>query len=126
MEIAASLDELGRRVRGLAHELGHARLHAHLLRAGEWEANWEDEATLYARVFLVPRPLLMNYRQTRELLRASQAGQGDLWEWVLDLADIFQVSGKFMVHTLDAYGLVRFDPATRWIHPGEGLSAGAA
>ena len=99
----------------LAHELGHARLHAHLLRQGEWEASWEDEATLYARVFLIPRSMLMKCEETRELLGSRQANQAELWDCVLELADVFQVSGKFMVHTLDAYGLIQFDTATRWI-----------
>lgn len=99
----------------LAHELGHARLHATRLRAGEWEASWEDEATLYARVFLVPRAMLMRCAETQELLGSRLASQDDLWDSVLELADVFQVSGKFMVHTLDAYGLIRFDTATRWI-----------
>jgi len=99
----------------LAHELGHIRLHAHLLRAGEWEAHWEDEATFYARVFLIPRQLLMKRPETGGLLGARLASQDELWEYVLSLAEAFCVSGKFMVHTLDAYGLIHFDPATRWI-----------
>lgn len=99
----------------LAHELGHVRLHAHLHRNGEWEAGWEEEATLYARVFLIPRPLLMTRVETHRLLDSPRASQADLWDLVLELADFFVVSGKFMVHTLDAYGLIQFDPATRWI-----------
>lgn len=99
----------------LAHELGHIRLHARLLRAGEWEPHWEEEATFYARVFLIPRHLLMNRLETRSLLRGQLASQADLWGYVLNLAEAFCVSGKFMVHTLDAYGLIEFDPATRWI-----------
>lgn len=99
----------------LAHELGHIRLHARLLRAGEWEPHWEEEATFYARVFLIPRRLLMNRLETRSLLRGRVASQSDLWGYVLSLAEAFCVSGKFMVHTLDAYGLIEFDPVTRWI-----------
>ena len=99
----------------LAHELGHARLHAHLHRAGEWESHWEDEATFYARVFLVPRPMLMKRVEIQRLLGSRGALKSELWQHVLDLADLFLVSGKFMAHTLDAYGLIRFDPSTRWI-----------
>jgi hypothetical protein len=99
----------------LAHELGHARLHADLHRAGGWEPHWEDEATFYARVFLVPRPMLMRRMEIQRLLDSRGALSTELWQHVLDLADVFLVSGKFMAHTLDAYGLIRFDPATRWI-----------
>ena len=99
----------------LAHELGHARLHAHRHRAGEWEPHWEDEATFYARVFLVPRPMLMKRVEIQRLLGSRGALKSELWQHVLDLADQFLVSGKFMAHTLDAYGLIRFDPSTRWI-----------
>ena len=99
----------------LAHELGHVRLHAQLLRAGEWEAHWEEEATFYARVFLIPRRLLKRRLETGSLIKSRLACQEILWEHVLSLAEAFCVSGKFMVHTLDAYGLIRFDPATRWI-----------
>lgn len=99
----------------LAHELGHARLHAHLHRAGEWEPHWEDEATFYARVFLVPRPMLMKRVEIQRLLGSRGALKSELWQHVLDLADLFLVSGKFMAHTLDAYGLIRFDSTTRWI-----------
>lgn len=86
-----------------------------MLRAGEWESHWEDEATLYARVFLIPRRLLMRRLETTSLLRLRLASQEELWGHVLSLAEAFCVSGKFMAHTLDAYGLIRLDTATRWI-----------
>lgn len=96
-------------------ELGHVWLHG--ASAPEWgvEAGWKEEATLYARVFLIPRPLLMTRVETHRLLDSPRASQADLWDLVLELADFFVVSGKFMVHTLDAYGLIQFDPTTRWI-----------
>lgn len=99
----------------LAHELGHVRLHAAALRAGDWEPHWEQEATLYARVFLVPRPMLMNCLQVRGLLESQGAGQTRRWSYVLRLAEEFLVSGAFMAHTLKAYGLITFNARTRFI-----------
>lgn len=99
----------------LAHELGHARLHAAQLRAGDWQPHWEEEATYYARVFLVPRYLLYNRPEMERLLAAPRNDQEELWGHVLDLADTFCVSGKFMAHTLEAYGIIHFDTATRFI-----------
>lgn len=99
----------------LAHELGHIRLHARRLEAGDWDAGWEDEANFYARTFLIPRRLLMSRPQLAGLLQSRRATSEERWEYVLELAEFFRVSGKFMVHTLDAYGLIVFDPATRWI-----------
>lgn len=99
----------------LAHELGHIRLHARRLLTGDWDSQWEDEANFYARSFLIPRRLLMHRPELTTLLQSRRASSEELWEYVLELAEFFCVSGKFMVHTLDAYGLIDFDPATRWI-----------
>ncbi|MBN9420357.1 hypothetical protein ABS71_02815 [bacterium SCN 62-11] len=104
----------------LAHELGHARLHAPLLRSGEWHPHWEEEATFYARVFLIPHYILYNRPELDRLLDTRREQQPDRWGNVLELAETFHVSGKFMAHTLDAYGILHLDTDTRTItFPGE-------
>lgn len=104
----------------LAHELGHARLHAPLLRSGDWQSQWEEEATFYARVFLIPRSLLYGRPEMERLLATPRDQQSDRWGNILDLADIFRVSGKFMAHTLDAYRAIQLDIDTRTVtFPGE-------
>lgn len=99
----------------LAHELGHIRLHSEKMRAGMLEASWEDEANLYAQVFLVPREQLQQHPALDALLAGDEQHQRALWRLVLSLANHFKVSRSFMVHSLRLYGWIEFDRDQRWI-----------
>lgn len=99
----------------LAHELGHIRLHSHKMQAGMLEPAWEDEANLYAQVFLVPREQLQQHPALPVLLAADEQQQRPLWRLVTALANHFKVSRSFMIHSLRLYGWIEFDREQRWI-----------
>ena len=99
----------------LAHEFGHIRLHAEAMKRGVKEPDWESEANLYARVFLVPRYRLLKCLETQALLRAREFCQAVRWGYILRLAEEFRVTGSFMAETLQMYGLIHLDRERRFV-----------
>jgi hypothetical protein len=110
----------------LGHELGHIQMHQGELERqfvssyGRWEAvedgrtmQREQEAELYASVFMVPRELLRLQPMTRVILQACR-GEGklsslQLKDGIAELAKAFGVTRALMTRSLEARG---------WVEPG--------
>lgn len=107
----------------LAHELGHIRLHRdeleerHISLHGRWDSSQlfdsryyhrENEANLYAAVFLVPGEQLLRHPVGREIYLTWKEGRtiasSRLSSWVKKLADHFGISSVTMRRSLEARG----------------------
>lgn len=91
----------------LAHELGHVRLHAHL-NAKQIPKRWEQEAALYAQVFLVPWELIQGHDAWR-YFKGNQLSRRNRWSPIYHLAKEFQVTPSFMAAALESYGQLAWD-----------------
>lgn len=107
----------------MAHELGHVRLHQDEMDQSEFisfQGNGhfrdsrayqkEEEADLYAQVFLVPLKLLEKTVPFRTLLDARAQGRamssGKIWVKVYQLSTIFRVTPTLMCRSLQSYGWI--------------------
>ena len=98
----------------LAHELAHIRLHAQtMLMQRLKDSAWENEADVYARVFLVPRAQLLGKPAMQRLLDAQS--QQELWRNILCLAQEFCVTGWFLSSALELYGFIRMQKKRRLV-----------
>lgn len=114
----------------LCHELGHVRVHQDEMEEGEFISyqedgrfrdarayQKEDEADLYAAVFLVPLELLEAAPPFQELVEARaqerSLGSGMLWAKVYKLCAIFGVPPTLMCRSLEIYGWIVKEPRKR-------------
>ncbi|GMU51046.1 MAG: hypothetical protein AMXMBFR33_01920 [Candidatus Xenobia bacterium] len=92
----------------VAHEIGHVVLHTHELLAGVRSERQEIEAEAFARVFLVPRQLVLRSRRLRAIEQSTGRQRSNQ---VAGLADELWVTPELVWVRLREAGLV--EPASR-------------
>lgn len=116
--------DIVRRHSTMAHELGHARLHERELKGLAFGGQVvkraqqrENEANVYAAIFLVCRDELERHDLVCDLLKSRRAGDDmesdELWRAVYKLAKDFHVSPTLMMKCLFGFGWIEKVPARR-------------
>lgn len=113
----------------LAHELGHVRLHTDEVEEQVFISSSnladgfddprffqkENEADLYAAVFMVPVELLAKCRlataRREQFQNADEVASPELWDFVEEMARFFGTTRDLMRYSLELYGWIRFHPS---------------
>lgn len=103
------------RTQRVAHEFGHAFLHANKIRQGERTQSMEYQANVFSQRLLLPPAWVRSTTEVGQMAEVPTTRQKYLWRLVLDLADAWGCTGAFTAQALHDYRFIKLDHRTRQI-----------